>query len=80
MESLTSKERGRGEEVGVVELNVIGPLLPSPLAPCCPPALVVQHGSLEVVLPDLHTQHTALRANWEKQKHDEKSDAGMDYV
>lgn len=68
MESLTSEERGSRAEVSVVKLDVVGPLLPSPQAPRRPPAAVVPHGSPVVVLPDLHTQHAAFRANCEKEK------------
>uniref|UniRef100_A0A3Q3JYA4 Uncharacterized protein n=1 Tax=Monopterus albus TaxID=43700 RepID=A0A3Q3JYA4_MONAL len=51
----------------IVKLHVVGPLHPSAQTPRCPPALVVQCGSLEVVLPDLHTQHSAFRAHCKKQ-------------
>ena len=68
IEPLTGDERGGCAEVGSVKLDVVGPLLPLPQTPCCPPAVVVQHRSLVVVLPDLHAQHAALTAHWEKQK------------
>lgn len=65
MEAPTGEEGGSRAEVSVVKLDVVGPLLPSPHAPRRPPTLVVQHGSLVVILPDLHTQHAALGAHWE---------------
>ena len=64
MESLTGEQRGGRADVGAVEPDVVGPLVPTPHTPRRPPALVVLHGSLVVVLPDLQTQHGAFRANW----------------
>lgn len=69
MKSLTRKEWGCCAEVSVVELNVVGPLLPSAHTPRPPPAVVVQYCSFVVVLPDLHTYYTAFRANWESYQH-----------
>lgn len=69
MEAPTSEERGSRAKVSLVKLDVVGPLLPSPQTPRCPPAFVVENSSLVVVLSDLHTHHTALRANWGKNRH-----------
>lgn len=68
MESPTGEERGGRAEVGVVKLDIVRPLLPSPQTPRCPPAFVIQHGSLVVICPDLHAQHAAPGAHWEKNK------------
>ena len=69
MESPSSQERRGRAEVSVVKLDVVGPLLAPSQIPRSPPVVVVNGSSLEVVLPDVHAQHTALRANWENHKH-----------
>lgn len=77
MKCLSRKQWGCCAEVNVVELNVVGPLLPSAHTPRPPPAVVVQYRSFVVVLPDLHTYYTAFRANWESYQH---TKGGVMYV
>lgn len=68
VEALSGKQRGRRAEVSAEKPDVVGPLLPPSQVPGRPPAAVVLDGSPVVVVPDLHAENAAFRANCEQER------------